>query len=245
VVAIAAAMMTVDRRTPFALIGILFAIFGGVAESLYAVGVAHANDRATRPLRRALLDAPLHLGVGRRDRADHRHLRHSADFAERLLRLRGVLLTAAFTLFALWRLFRRKLDRVVEEREEFLAYRRPRRRFTSGCRIIGRRREAWRRKARRRELRCRHPRRRQRVLRRARRLRLRRWAVFGGGNMNVSKMDMSLKGVMTTRLVSVEIDDQLAVVKQIFDSVKFHHLIVWTRTRSSAACYRIEISCAP
>jgi len=44
--------------------------------------------------------------------------------------------------------------------------------------------------------------------------------------MNVSNMGMSLKGVMTTRLVSVEIDDPLAVVKQIFDSVKFHHLLV-------------------
>jgi acetoin utilization protein AcuB len=44
--------------------------------------------------------------------------------------------------------------------------------------------------------------------------------------MNIGAMSMSLKGVMTTRLVSVEIDDPLAVVKQIFDSVKFHHLIV-------------------
>jgi acetoin utilization protein AcuB len=44
--------------------------------------------------------------------------------------------------------------------------------------------------------------------------------------MNVSNMDMSLKGVMTTRLVTVEIDDTLAVVKQIFDSVKFRHLLV-------------------
>ena len=28
----------------------------------------------------------------------------------------------AFTLFAVWRLHRRKFDRIVEEREEFLAY---------------------------------------------------------------------------------------------------------------------------
>ena len=33
-----------------------------------------------------------------------------------------IALTAAFTVFALWRLYRRKLDRVVEEREEFLPY---------------------------------------------------------------------------------------------------------------------------
>jgi acetoin utilization protein AcuB len=39
-------------------------------------------------------------------------------------------------------------------------------------------------------------------------------------------MHMSLAGVMTTRLVTVEIDDPLEVVKEIFDSVKFHHLLV-------------------
>jgi acetoin utilization protein AcuB len=44
--------------------------------------------------------------------------------------------------------------------------------------------------------------------------------------MNARAMDMSLGGVMTTRLVTVEIDDPLEVVKQIFDSVKFHHLLV-------------------
>lgn len=44
--------------------------------------------------------------------------------------------------------------------------------------------------------------------------------------MKVGDMQMSLAGVMTTRLVTVEIDDPLEVVKQIFDSVKFHHLLV-------------------
>lgn len=39
-------------------------------------------------------------------------------------------------------------------------------------------------------------------------------------------MQMSLASVMTARLVTVEIDDPLDVVKQIFDSVKFHHLLV-------------------
>jgi acetoin utilization protein AcuB len=39
-------------------------------------------------------------------------------------------------------------------------------------------------------------------------------------------MDTSLGGVMTTRLVTVELDDPLEVVKRIFDSVKFHHLLV-------------------
>jgi acetoin utilization protein AcuB len=44
--------------------------------------------------------------------------------------------------------------------------------------------------------------------------------------MSVGNLDTSLGGVMTTRLVTVEIDDSLEVVKQIFDSVKFHHLLV-------------------
>jgi acetoin utilization protein AcuB len=42
----------------------------------------------------------------------------------------------------------------------------------------------------------------------------------------MTNMDMSLKGIMSTRLVSVELDDPLAAVKQIFDAVKFHHLLV-------------------
>jgi acetoin utilization protein AcuB len=37
---------------------------------------------------------------------------------------------------------------------------------------------------------------------------------------------MMLKEIMTTRLVTVEPDDALDSIKQIFDSVKFHHLLV-------------------
>jgi acetoin utilization protein AcuB len=44
--------------------------------------------------------------------------------------------------------------------------------------------------------------------------------------MTIHSMDTSLGGVMTTRLVTVELDDPLEVVKRIFDSVKFHHLLV-------------------
>jgi len=44
--------------------------------------------------------------------------------------------------------------------------------------------------------------------------------------MKSRTMDTSLGGVMTTRLVTVELDDPLEVVKRIFDSVKFHHLLV-------------------
>ena len=44
--------------------------------------------------------------------------------------------------------------------------------------------------------------------------------------MNAGDLTTPLSAVMTTRLVTVEIDDPLEVVKQIFDSVKFHHLLV-------------------
>ena len=37
---------------------------------------------------------------------------------------------------------------------------------------------------------------------------------------------MNLRGLMTARVVTVELDDPLETVKKIFDSVKFHHLIV-------------------
>lgn len=37
---------------------------------------------------------------------------------------------------------------------------------------------------------------------------------------------MLLSQIMTTRLVTVEMDDKLSVVKDIFDSMRFHHLLV-------------------
>ncbi len=37
---------------------------------------------------------------------------------------------------------------------------------------------------------------------------------------------MNLRSIMTTRVVTVELDDPLEIVKKIFDSVKFHHLLV-------------------
>ena len=37
---------------------------------------------------------------------------------------------------------------------------------------------------------------------------------------------MKLGEIMTRRVVTVELDDSLATVKQIFDSVRFHHLLV-------------------
>src|ERR1700721_197342 len=37
---------------------------------------------------------------------------------------------------------------------------------------------------------------------------------------------MDVSAIMTTRVVSVEMDDRLDVVKQIFDTLKFHPLLV-------------------
>ena len=37
---------------------------------------------------------------------------------------------------------------------------------------------------------------------------------------------MDVRSIMTARVVTVEMDDRLEVVKQIFDTLKFHHLLV-------------------
>jgi len=122
ILAVAAALVTVDRQTPFVLLAALFAIFGGLAESLYAVGVAHANDRAVMADYVALSSTLLFIwalgaAIGPT----------TGTYAIQLIAPRAffayvIALTLAFTVFAVWRLYRRKLDRVVEVREEFLTY---------------------------------------------------------------------------------------------------------------------------
>lgn len=37
---------------------------------------------------------------------------------------------------------------------------------------------------------------------------------------------MKISQVMTSKVVTVEMDDRIAVIKEIFDNVKFHHLMV-------------------
>ncbi len=37
---------------------------------------------------------------------------------------------------------------------------------------------------------------------------------------------MELRSIMTARVVTVEVDDTLEAVRQIFDAMKFHHLLV-------------------
>jgi MFS family permease len=122
ILAVAAALLSVDRRMPFYLIGILFAVFGGFAESLYAVGVAHANDRADKSDYVALSSTLLFVwalgaAIGPT----------TGTFAIQLISPNAffgyvIVLTILFTLFATWRLRRRKDDRIIEEREVFLQY---------------------------------------------------------------------------------------------------------------------------
>jgi MFS family permease len=122
ILAVGAALATVDSRTPFPLLAVLFAIFGGLAESLYAVGVAHANDRAVVADYVALSSTLLFVwalgaAIGPT----------TGTYAIQLISPHAffvyvIALTLAFTLFAVWRLYRRKLDRVVEVHEDFLTY---------------------------------------------------------------------------------------------------------------------------
>jgi MFS family permease len=122
ILGVAAALVWIDRSMPFALLALLFGIFGGLAESLYAVGVAHANDRAVATDYVALSSTLLFVwalgsAVGP----------PAGTYAIQLISPRAffvyvMVLTLAFTLFAIWRLWRRKADRVVESREDFLAY---------------------------------------------------------------------------------------------------------------------------
>jgi predicted MFS family arabinose efflux permease len=122
ILAVAAVLVTVSPHTPFLLLAALFAVFGGFGESLYAVAVAHANDRAVITDYVALSSTLLFVwalgaAIGPT----------TGTYAIQLTTPRAffvyvIILTMAFTLFAIWRLYRRKADRIVETREEFLKY---------------------------------------------------------------------------------------------------------------------------
>jgi MFS family permease len=120
--AVAVALATVDRHTPFVLLALLFAAFGGLAESLYAVGVAHANDRAESVDYVALSSTLLFVwalgaAIGPAAGSLVMQLTQPSAFF-----VYATVLTLAFTLFAVWRLTRRKVERPLESREEFLTY---------------------------------------------------------------------------------------------------------------------------
>ncbi len=122
IVAVAAPLVWAEHRMPFALLALLFGIFGGLAESLYAVGVAHANDRAVATDYVALSSTLLFVwalgsSIGPTLGTYAIQLITPSAFFVYVIAL-----TLAFTLFAVWRLSRRKADRIVESREVFLAY---------------------------------------------------------------------------------------------------------------------------
>ena len=120
--AIAIALATVNRYTPFLLLAVLFGGFGGLAESLYAVGVAHANDRAPSTDYVALSSTLLFvwsLGAAAGPTAGTLALQFATPNA---FFIYTIVLVLAFTLFAAWRLARRRVERPLEVREEFLTY---------------------------------------------------------------------------------------------------------------------------
>jgi predicted MFS family arabinose efflux permease len=122
VLGVSAALLTVTQRMPFILIGVLFSVFGGFAESLYAVGVAHANDRADRSDYVALSSTLLFVwAIGAAIGPT------TGTYAIQLVSPNAffgyvIALTSAFTAFSIWRMRRRRFERVLEDREVFLNY---------------------------------------------------------------------------------------------------------------------------
>jgi len=122
IVGVAAALVTASHQMPFLLLAGLFAIFGGLAESLYAVGVAHANDRAVSSDYVALSSTLLFVwalgaAIGPTTGTYAIQLFQPSAFF-----IYVVAITVPFTLFSVWRLTSRKADRLVETHEDFLAY---------------------------------------------------------------------------------------------------------------------------
>jgi len=122
ILCVAAVLVVVDRHTPFILLAVLFAIFGGLGESLYAVGVADANDRAAIVDYVGLSSTLLFVwalggAIGPTTGTYAIQLTRPGAFFVYV-----IVLTLAFTLYTVWRLYRRHRDATTEEREGFLAY---------------------------------------------------------------------------------------------------------------------------
>ncbi len=122
ILGVAAALVWTDQRVPFALLAVLFGMFGGLAESLYAVGVAHANDRAAATDYVALSSTLLFVWALGSAVGPPLGTYAIQLFAPRAFFIYVIVLTLCFTLLAIWRLTRRKFERLAESREEFLAY---------------------------------------------------------------------------------------------------------------------------
>lgn len=122
ILAVTGALVWAGERMPFALLALLFGVFGGLAESLYAVGVAHANDRAVATDYVALSSTLLFVWALGSSLGPPIGTYAIQLIAPRAFFVYVGVLTLVFTLFAVWRLTRRKAERIVESREEFLAY---------------------------------------------------------------------------------------------------------------------------
>jgi MFS family permease len=122
IVAVAAPLAWAGQRMPFVMLAALFGIFGGLAESLYAVGVAHANDRAVASDYVALSSTLLFVWALGSTVGPTVGTYAIQLIAPRAFFFYVTALTVSFTLFGIWRLSRRKADRIVESREDFLAY---------------------------------------------------------------------------------------------------------------------------
>jgi MFS family permease len=122
ILVVAAGLVVVNRQTPFVLLAVLFAGFGGLGESLYAVGVAYANDRAVIADYVGLSSTLLFvwaLGAAIGPTTGTYAIQLTAP---RAFFVYVIALTLAFTLFAIWRLCRRRRGEPADEREVFLAY---------------------------------------------------------------------------------------------------------------------------
>jgi MFS family permease len=119
---VATMLVTVSHATPFLFLALLYSLFGGLAESLYAVGVAHANDRSVSADYVALSSTLLFVwAVGGAIGPTTGTL--ALQFLDpRAFFIYATVLTGTFTLFALWRLRQRRAERATEHHEEFIAY---------------------------------------------------------------------------------------------------------------------------
>ena len=122
IVTVAVFLTSANQMTPFLLMAGMFAIFGGFAESLYALGVAHANDRAVATDYVALSSTLLFVWALGASIGPTTGTLAIQLIAPNAFFYYVIALTLPFTLFALWRLSRRRSDRVVETPEHFLAY---------------------------------------------------------------------------------------------------------------------------
>ena len=115
-------LATVNGHTPFMVLALAFAVFGGVAESLYAMGVAHANDRARTNDHVALSSSLLFIwSMGAAIGPTTGSFVIQLTAPQAFFVYSGTL-ALAYTLFGLWRLSRRPRFKKGDAREEFHSY---------------------------------------------------------------------------------------------------------------------------